>query len=130
MNLAKVTLGGRLHSDRGSGGPSLTWLLLTPAIFGLIFGAIAVGWRVYGSGLALDAANVGARAAAALPVSVERGREAAQRFLDTSAVGTLSETTVTVDLVGGQVVVVVTGETTLWPSTITQTASLIAEVAQ
>ena len=39
----------------------------------------------------LDAANAGARAAAVLPVSVDRGRQAAQEFLDQNAAGTLTE---------------------------------------
>lgn len=117
----------RCQDERGSGGISLTWLVLTPVILGLIFGGIAVGFRMYGENLALDAANAGARAAAVLPVSVDRGRAAAQTFLDKNAAGTLSNTSVSVSISGNDVLVVVTASTPALPGTITRQASLVME---
>lgn len=126
-----VTLHGkhafRVQSERGSGGISLGWLILTPMILGMIFGGIAIGFRMFGENLALDAANAGARAAAVLPVSVERGRAAAQTFLDEKAAGTLSNTSVSVSISGSDVVVVVTASTPALPGTITRQASLVME---
>src|SRR5664280_3554157 len=58
-----------------------------------------------GENLALDAANAGARAAAVLPLSADRGRLAAQEFLKQDANGTLTDTSVTVELSGQNVVV-------------------------
>ena len=80
----------RCQDERGSGGLSLAWVLLTPVLLALIFGGIAMAFRMYGENLALDAANAAARAAAVLPVSADRGRQAAQEFLDENAAGTLS----------------------------------------
>jgi len=117
----------RWRDERGSGGISLTWLVLTPVILGLIFGGIAVGFRMFGENLALNAANAGARAAAVLPVSLERGHAAAQAFLDKNAAGTLSGTSVTVSISGGDVLVVVTGSTPVLPGTITRQATLVLE---
>ena len=117
----------RWRDERGSGGISLTWLALTPAILGLIFGGIVVGFRMYGENLALDAANAGARAAAVLPVSLDRGRAAAQTFLDKNAAGTLSNTSVSVSISGNDVLVVVSGSTPVLPGTVTRQATLITE---
>jgi len=112
--------------ERGSGGTSLSWLLLSPVIFGLFFGTVAVGSRMYGSGLALDAANIGARAAAVLPVSADRGKAAAEQFLSKSASTTLSHTTVTVTANGTSITVVVTGKTSLLPGSVSRQATLLA----
>ena len=117
----------RWQDERGSGGISLSWVLLTPVLLALIFGGIAMAYRMYGENLALDAANAGARAAAVLPVSVDRGRQAAQEFLDQNAAGTLSGTSVTVELSGTDVVVSVTGHTPILPGTISRQSSLILE---
>ncbi len=117
----------RCQDERGSGGLSLSWVLLTPVLLALIFGGIAVAFRMYGENLALDAANAGARAAAVLPVSADRGRQAAQEFLDQTAAGTLSGTSVTVELSGTDVVVSVTGHTPILPGTISRQSSLVVE---
>ena len=117
----------RCQEERGSGGISLSWVLLTPVLLALIFGGIAVAFRMYGENLALDAANAGARAAAVLPVSADRGRQAAQEFLDQNAAGTLSGTSVTVELSGTDVVVSVTGHTPILPGTISRQSSLVVE---
>ena len=117
----------RCQDERGSGGISLSWVLLTPVLLALIFGGIAMAYRMYGENLALDAANAGARAAAVLPVSVDRGRQAAQEFLDQNAAGTLSGTSVTVELSGTDVVVSVTGHTPILPGTISRQSSLVLE---
>ena len=124
------TMRGRRHrcqDERGSGGLSLSWVLLTPVLLALIFGGIAMAFRMYGENLALDAANAGARAAAVLPVSADRGRQAAQDFLDQNAAGTLSGTSVTVELSGNNVVVSVTGHTPILPGTVARQASLVVE---
>lgn len=115
----------REQRERGSGGTSLSWLLLSPVIFGVFFLVVAVGWRMYGDNLALDAANAGARAAAVLPVSADRGRQAAEHFLQTAASGTLRDTNVTVTLSGNSVMVVVTGGTVLLPGSVSRQASLV-----
>ena len=86
-----------------------------------------MAFRMYGENLALDAANAGARAAAVLPVSADRGRQAAQEFLDQNAAGTLSGTSVTVELSGTDVVVSVTGHTPILPGTISRQSSLVVE---
>ena len=124
------TMRGRRHrcqDERGSGGLSLSWVLLTPVLLALIFGGIAMAFRMYGENLALDAANAGARAAAVLPVSADRGRQAAQDFLDQNAASTLSGTSVTVELSGNNVVVSVTGHTPILPGTISRQSSLVLE---
>lgn len=118
---------GRFRNERGSGGPSLSWLVLMPAILGLIFGGVAFAVRMYGENLALGAANAGARAAAVLPVSAERGRQAAQRFLELNASGTLSDTSVTVEVAGEAVVVSVTGVTPLLPGGVSRQSTLPVE---
>ena len=117
----------RCQDERGSGGLSLSWVLLTPVLLALIFGGIAMAFRMYGENLALDAANAGARAAAVLPVSADRGRQAAQDFLDQNAAGTLSGTSVTVELSGNNVVVSVTGHTPILPGTVSRQSSLVVE---
>ena len=113
--------------ERGGGGASLSWVLLTPVLFLLLFGGVAVGYRMYGGGLAQDAANVGARAASVLPVSADRGRQAVQRFLDTSAAGTLTDTTVTITVAGNAVTVTVTGHTALLPGATSRQSTLTLE---
>ncbi len=121
---------GRRGGERGSGGgASLTLLILVPAIFVIVFGGIYIGFRMYGSNLALDAANAGARAAAVLPVSLDRGRQAAQDFLDHDAAGTLTDTSVSVAMAGSSVVVIVSGRTAALPGRVTQQAELVVEVA-
>ena len=115
----------RCQDERGSGGLSLSWVLLTPVLLALIFGGIAMAFRMYGENLALDAANAGARAAAVLPVSADRGRLAAQEFLDQNAAGTLSDTSVTVELAGNDVVVSITGRTPILPGTVSRQSSLV-----
>lgn len=117
----------RCQDERGSGGLSLSWVLLTPVLLALIFGGIAMAFRMYGENLALDAANAGARAAAVLPVSVDRGRQAAQEFLDQNAAGTLTDTSVTVELSGENVVVSITGHTPILPGTVSRKSSLVVE---
>ena len=117
----------RCQDERGRGGLSLSWVLLTPVLLALIFGGIAMAFRMYGENLALDAANAGARAAAVLPVSADRGRQAAQDFLDQNAAGTLSGTSVTVELSGNNVVVSVTGHTPILPGTVSRQSSLVVE---
>ena len=117
----------RCQDERGSGGLSLSWVLLTPVLLALIFGGIAMAFRMYGENLALDAANAGARAAAVLPVSADRGRQAAQDFLDQNAASTLSGTSVTVELSGNNVVVSVTGHTPILPGTVSRQSSLVVE---
>jgi hypothetical protein len=96
-------------------------------LLALIFGGIAMAFRMYGENLALDAANAGARAAAVLPVSADRGRLAAQQFLDQNAVGTLTDTAVTVELSGNDVVVSITGRTPILSGTVSRQSSLVVE---
>ena len=96
-------------------------------LLALIFGGIAIAFRMYGENLALDAANAGARAAAVLPVSTDRGRQAAQEFLDQNAAGTLTDTTVTVELSGENVVVSITGHTPILPGTVSRQSALVVE---
>ena len=117
----------RCQDERGSGGLSLAWVLLTPVLLALIFGGIAMAFRMYGENLALDAANAGARAAAVLPVSPDRGRQAAQEFLTQNANGTLTDTSVTVELSGDDVVVSITGHTPILPGTVSRQSSLVIE---
>ena len=126
----RPTTRGHRHwcqDERGSGGLSLAWVLLTPVLLALIFGGIAMAFRMYGENLALDAANAGARAAAVLPVSADRGRLAAQEFLDQNAAGTLTDTSVTVELAGNNVVVSITGHTPILPGTVSRQSSLVVE---
>ena len=113
--------------ERGGGGPSLSAVLLTPILFGLIFTGVAFGFRMFGENLALAAANAGARAAAVLPASADRGRQAALAFLDQKASGTLSDYAVTVTIDGDTVDVTVSGTTPLLPGTISRQSSLVLE---
>jgi hypothetical protein len=96
-------------------------------LLALIFGGIAMAFRMYGENLALDAANAGARAAAVLPVSPDRGRQAAQEFLTQNANGTLTDTSVTVELSGDNVVVSITGHTPILPGIVSRQSSLVIE---
>lgn len=104
----------RLRSKRGdqgsAGGVSLSWLILIPALLLLVFGGIQVGIQMYGDSLIQTAAQVGARSAALAPASAERGRAAAQQFLDTKAQTTVTDGQITVQLAGDQVTVTVTGK--------------------
>lgn len=117
----------RSGRERGSGGPSLSFLLLSPVLFGLIFTGVAFGFRMFGENLALSAANAGARAAAVLPVSAERGRLAALQFLDEKGSDTLSAYSVTVIITADSVDVTVEGETPLLPGVVSRQASLVLE---
>lgn len=104
----------RLRSKRGdqgsAGGVSLSWLILIPALLLLVFGGIQVGIQMYGDNLIQAAAQVGARSAALAPASAERGRAAAQQFLDTKADTTITDGQITVQIAGDQVTVTVTGK--------------------
>lgn len=120
----KLWLGDR---ERGGGGPSLSAVLLTPILFGLIFTGVAFGFRMFGENLALAAANAGARAAAVLPASADRGRQAALTFLDEKASSTLGDYTVSVTIDGDTVDVTVTGTTPLLPGTVSRQSSLVLE---
>ncbi len=122
-----VTMGWRQRKDQGSGGTALIWLLLTPVMLGLMFGGIAVGWRMYGSNLELDAANAGAREAALYPASADRGQLAAEAFLARAGSGTLTDTSVQVTINGTEVVVIVTGKTPVLPGTVTRQAAVSVE---
>lgn len=123
----KLWLGDR---ERGGGGPSLSAVLLTPILFGLIFTGVAFGFRMFGENLALAAANAGARAAAVLPASADRGRTAALKFLDEKASSTLRDYTVTVTIDGDTVDVTVTGTTPLLPGTVSRQSSLVLETVR
>lgn len=118
---------GREHG--GAGGQSLTFVLLSPVLFGLIFTGVAFGFRMFGENLALSAANAGARAAAVLPVSADRGRQAALDFLDEKGSDTLKDYSVIVTITGDSVDVTVSGGTPLLPGTVQRQASLVLEPA-
>lgn len=124
----KTTVGWRQRREQGSGGISLVWLLLTPVMLGLTFGGIAVGWRMYGSNLELDAANAGAREAALYPASAQRGQDAAEAFLARAGAGTLSDTSVEITMNGTEVLVIVKGRTPILPGTVIRQATLPMEV--
>lgn len=100
----------RQDGERGSGGASLSWLLLLPVLLLLVFGGIQVGIQFYGDSLIQAAAQAGARAAASAPVSEERGRAAAQQFLTEKAAGTVTDGQVVVTIDADQVTVTVTGK--------------------
>lgn len=116
--------------ERGGGGPSLSAVLLTPILFGLVFTGVAFGFRMFGENLALGAADAGARAAAVLPASADRGRQAALDFLAEKASGTVSDYTVTVTIDGDTVNVTVTGKTPLLPGELSRQSSLVLEPEQ
>lgn len=99
---------GRWDGERGSGGTSLAFVLLVPAVLVLIFGGIQFGLHSYARSLALAAAQAGVRAATQAPASAERGRTAAQHFVDAKARGTLTDATITVSRAGGVITVTVT----------------------
>lgn len=124
----KTTTDWRQRREQGSGGISLVWLLLTPVMLGLTFGGIAVGWRMYGSNLELDAANAGAREAALYPASAQRGQDAAEAFLARAGTGTLTDTSVEILMNGTEVVVTVKGRTPVLPGTVTRQAAVPMEV--
>lgn len=101
-------LAGRWDPERGSGGTSLAYILLMPAVLLLIFGGIEFGLHDYARSLAVAAAHAGVRAATAAPASASRGRQAAEDFLGHQAAGTLSDPTVTVTQTGETITVTIT----------------------
>ncbi len=92
-------MSSRWDSERGSGGGSLAWIIVMPAALLLIFGGIQFAYYSYGKNLAVAAAQAGVRAATAYPADAERGRVAAQSFLDNQAKGSVD---------GGQIAIVIT----------------------
>lgn len=98
----------RQDGERGSGGLSLSWLMLLPVLLLLVFGGIQIGIQLYADSLIQAAAQAGARAAASAPVSEERGRAAAQQFLNEKATGTVTGGQVTITSDGNQVTVTIT----------------------
>jgi Flp pilus assembly protein TadG len=98
----------RWERERGSGGPSLAFVLLLPALLLLIFGGIQYGMHDYARSLALAAAQAGVRAATQAPASATRGQQAAQEFVAGQAAGTLTDATVTATLDGSVITVTVT----------------------
>jgi Flp pilus assembly protein TadG len=99
---------GRWSRERGSGGSSLAFVLLVPALLVLIFGGIQFGMHDYARSLALAAAQAGVRAATQAPASTTRGQQTAEEFVAKQAAGTLSDPTVTATLAAGVVTVTVT----------------------
>lgn len=99
---------GRWSRERGSGGPSLAFVLLLPALLLLIFGGIQYGLHDYARSLALAAAQAGVRAAAQAPASTARGQQAAQEFVAEQAAGTLTDATITATQTGTVITVTVT----------------------
>jgi len=99
---------GRWTRERGSGGPSLAFVLLLPALLLLIFGGIQYGMHDYARSLALAAAQAGVRAATQAPASTARGQQAAQEFVADHAAGTLTDATVTATRDGAVITVTVT----------------------
>jgi Flp pilus assembly protein TadG len=99
---------GRWERERGSGGPSLAFVLLMPALLLLIFGGIQYGMHDYARSLALAAAQAGVRAATRAPASTDRGRQAAREFVAEEAAGTLADATVTATRDGSVITLTVT----------------------
>jgi Flp pilus assembly protein TadG len=97
-----------LDVERGSGGTSLGFILLMPAVLLLIFGGIQFGMHNYARSLAVAAAQAGARAATQAPASTQRGQQAAEDFVAHQAAGTLTDAVITVTQAGGQITVTVT----------------------
>lgn len=100
----------RCGGESGSGGTSLTTILVMPAVVLLIFGGIQFGLHSYARSLALSAAQAGVRAATQAPASTGRGYDAAKSFADVKAAGTLLGAVVTVDQTGDVITVTVTAE--------------------
>ncbi len=96
------------HGERGSGGTSLAYILLMPAVLLLIIGGIEFGLHNYARSLAVAAAHAGVRAATAAPASTTRGRQAAKDFIGNRASGTLSNATITVTQTGQTITVTIT----------------------
>jgi Flp pilus assembly protein TadG len=99
---------GRWSRERGSGGPSLAFVLLLPALLLLIFGGIQYGLHDYARSLALAAAQAGVRAATQAPASTARGQQAAQEFVAEQAAGILTDATITATQTGTVITVTVT----------------------
>lgn len=95
--------------ERGSGGTSLAFIILMPAVLLLVFGGIQFALHSYARGLVLSAAQAGVRAAAAAPVSAERGQEAARLYLANQADGSVRDAAVTVVMGAYTVTVTVSG---------------------
>lgn len=112
MTLKRISLRRwwRQDGERGAGGISLSWLMLLPVLLLLVFGGIQIGIQFYADGLIQAAAQAGARAAASAPVSEERGRAAAQQFLDEKATGTVTGGQITIASDGTQVTVTITAK--------------------
>ncbi|MBN9611780.1 MAG: hypothetical protein BGO26_01345 [Actinobacteria bacterium 69-20] len=98
----------RWAGERGSGGASLGFILLMPAVLLLIFGGIQFGLHSYARSLAVAAAQAGVRAATRAPASTDRGRRAAEDFVTDKAAGTLTDAVVTVTQTGEQITVTIT----------------------
>lgn len=99
---------GRWDGERGSGGASLGFILLMPAVLLLVFGGVQFGLHSYARSLAIAAAQAGVRAATQAPASTERGRQAAEDFVTNRATGTLTDAVITVTQAGQQLTVTVT----------------------
>lgn len=99
----------RWDPQRGSGGTSLGWILVMPAVLLLIFGGVQFGISSYAKNLALAAAQAGVRAATAAPASPDRGAQAARDFLFIKAQGTVYDGVVTVAVNGQLISVTVSG---------------------
>lgn len=104
-----VPVNARWDRERGSGGASLIWVVLWPAVLLLIFGGIQFAVHSYTATLALSAAQAGVREAAAYPPSADRGRQAAETFLLNQAATSLRDTVVSVDMSAESVSVIVVG---------------------
>lgn len=100
----------RQNGECGSGGTSLTTILVMPAVLLLIFGGIQFGLHSYARSLALSAAQAGVRAATQAPASTTRGYDAAGDFAAAKAAGTLTGVIVTVDQAGDVITVTVTAQ--------------------
>lgn len=98
------------RSDAGSGGTSLAFILLVPAVLLLLFGGIQFGLHNYARSLAVAAAQAGARAATAAPASTQRGQDAAEDFLTHQAATTLAAGIVTVQQDGDTITVTVSAD--------------------